>query len=243
MNKEEILSEIKRLTKESCGNKAPGSQKLCSETGMRKSDWYPNLWLRWSDAIKEAGCEPNEFQKAYDKEYLVIKYVELIRELSHFPIEGELHIKKKNDTSFPGHSAFSQLGNKQERARAVASFCKDKPKYEDIFELCIKEIKPSETIQEEVDSSAEKVGYVYLIQHGSRNEYKIGMTYNPIRREGEIKLQLPEKVKPIHYIETDDALGIENYWHKRFANKRKEGEWFSLTACDIRSFKKWRKIY
>ncbi len=69
------------------------------------------------------------------------------------------------------------------------------------------------------------------------------MTNNPIRREGEIRLELPEKVKPIHYIETDDPSGIESYWHKRFSSKRKEGEWFSLTAEDIRSFKKWRKIY
>ena len=240
MDKEEILSEIKRLTLES-GGKAPGSQKFSKETGMRKSDWYPNLWLRWGDAINEAGCKPNKFQASYDKEYLIAKYIELIRELSHFPIEGELRIKNKTDKSFPSHSAFSRLGSKQERAKEIAIFCENKPEFNDIIDLCLKEIKPrSQT--ESVTPKIDTIGYVYLIQHGSRNEFKIGMTKNPIRREGEIKLELPEKINPIHYIETDDPSGVEQYWHKRFANKRKEGEWFSLTGNDVRSFKKWRKI-
>ena len=95
----------------------------------------------------------------------------------------------------------------------------------------------------EVDSAAPVVGYVYLLKHGTLREYKIGRTYNPIRREGELGIQLPEKLQPVHYIETDDPAGIENYWHTRFASKRKEGEWFALTAQDVRAFKRWRRIY
>jgi hypothetical protein len=81
-----------------------------------------------------------------------------------------------------------------------------------------------------------------LIKHGSRSEYKIGRTSNPIRREGEMRLQLPERVKPVHYIETDDPAGVETYWHTRFATKRKEGEWFALSPDDVRAFKKWKRI-
>jgi hypothetical protein len=91
--------------------------------------------------------------------------------------------------------------------------------------------------------TAPVVGYAYLLKHGSRREYKIGRTNNPLRREGEIGIQLPEKLKPVHYIETDDPAGIENYWHARFASKRKEGEWFVLTAEDVRAFKRWKRIY
>jgi hypothetical protein len=96
---------------------------------------------------------------------------------------------------------------------------------------------------EEAALTAPVVGYAYLLKHGSRREYKIGRTNNPLRREGEIGIQLPEKLKPVHYIETDDPAGIENYWHARFASKRKEGEWFVLTAEDVRAFKRWKRIY
>jgi hypothetical protein len=88
-----------------------------------------------------------------------------------------------------------------------------------------------------------KSGYVYLIQHGNRKEFKIGRTYNLVRREGEIRLELPEEVKPIHTIETDDPSGIEAYWHNRFKDKRLRNEWFQLNASDVKAFKKWKKIY
>lgn len=242
MNKQEIISEIRRIAKE-FGGKAPGFQRFAAETGVRKSDWYPNIWLRWGDAIREAGCQPNEFISAYDTDYLITKYIELIRELGHFPIEGELRIKKKNDKDFPSHGGFSQLGSKQERVRKIIEYCQGKKDFDDIISLCSKISESTHKKADLIDSVSDKIGYVYLLRHGSRNEYKIGKSYNPIRREGEIRLELPEKIQPIHYIKTDDPTGIENYWHSRFANKRKEGEWFSLTTEDVRAFKRWQKIY
>ncbi|KAF0143970.1 MAG: hypothetical protein FD156_2244 [Nitrospirae bacterium] len=242
MNKQEIISEIKRIAKE-CNGKAPGFQRFASETGVRKSEWYPNLWLRWSDAIIEAGCRPNDFSVAYDVAFLIGKYIELIRELDHFPIEGELAIKNKTDKKFPSRSAFSQLGSKQERVQKVIEYCKEKSEFNDIISHCKAAARSTSNKSDSTNSNSIKAGYVYIIKHGTRNEYKIGRTNNPIRREGEVRLELPEKVKPIHYIKTDDPAGIENYWHLRFACKRKEGEWFSLTAEDVRAFKRWRRIY
>ena len=242
MNKQEILSEIKRLAEEN-GGKAPGFQRFSSETDLRKSDWYPNLWLRWGDAISEAGCASNDFITAYDTNFLIQKYIELIRELGHFPIEGELRIKRKTDENFPSHSGFSQLGGKQDRIEKIIEYCKGKNEFEDIVSICEAVSKPSHKRTDSSNTGPENVGYVYLIKHGARNEYKIGMTNNPIRREGELRLELPEKVKPIHYIETDDPSGIEKYWHNRFANKRKEGEWFSLSPNEVRAFKRWRRIF
>lgn len=242
MNKQEILSEIKRIA-EKCGGKAPGFQRFAAETGVHKSDWYPNIWLRWGDAIREAGCQPNDFITAYDTNFLIKKYIELFRELGHFPIEGELRIKRKNDKDFPSHSAFSQLGSKQDRAQKIIEYCQEKSEFDDIISRCSVVAKSTHKEPDSTNSDSDNVGYVYLIRHGTRNEYKIGMTFNPMRREGELRIELPEKVQPLHYIETDDPAGIENYWHSRFGSKRKEGEWFSLTAEDVRAFKRWRKIY
>jgi hypothetical protein len=121
--------------------------------------------------------------------------------------------------------------------------CKTNEGYEDVIPICQTIVPLNASEPDEVLSEAPAVGYVYLLKHGTRREYKIGRTKNPLRREGEIAVELPEKIQPIHVIKTDDPVGIENYWHTRFADKRKEGEWFALTAGDVRAFKRWKRIY
>ena len=68
--------------------------------------------------------------------------------------------------------------------------------------------------------------------------YKIGHTGSLGRREYELALQLPEKLTLVHSISTDDPTGIEAYWHKRFEQKRANGEWFELSTRDVRAFKR-----
>jgi len=80
------------------------------------------------------------------------------------------------------------------------------------------------------------VGFVYLMKHGKY--YKIGKTNATGRREYELAVQLPEKLRTIHVIKTDDPNGIEEYWHKRFETKRGNGEWFDLETADVQAFKR-----
>ncbi|MDA8085375.1 MAG: DUF86 domain-containing protein [Nitrospiraceae bacterium] len=84
------------------------------------------FWLRWSDALKEAGCQTNSFTPAFPIDFLITKYIELIRELGRFPIEGELDIKGRSDKDFPNRMTFSKrLGSKPERAAKILNFCKE----------------------------------------------------------------------------------------------------------------------
>jgi hypothetical protein len=54
-------------------------------------------------------------------------------------------------------------------------------------------------------------GFVYLLKSG--RHYKIGKTNAMGRRKYELAIQLPEKLRAIHSIKTDDPDGIEQYWH------------------------------
>lgn len=79
----EILDSIRRFAAANNG-KAPGSQRLGTEVGLSKVDWYPKLWVRWSDAVREAGLRPNSQAVALPDEVLIAKLVVLIRRLGRF---------------------------------------------------------------------------------------------------------------------------------------------------------------
>ena len=89
MNKQHILDEIRRTAKANSGGPY-GSQRFQTETGIKKSDWYGKFWVRWGDALREAGLTPNRMAEAYDEDVLIAKLISLIRELGQFPVEGDL---------------------------------------------------------------------------------------------------------------------------------------------------------
>ena len=243
MTKERIIAEIHRTAHKN-GDVPLGQAQFRNETGIGEADWL-KYWARWGDALLEAGYQPNQWKDGYDEEVLIGKLIDLIRELGKFPTLRERKLKSARDPDFPSHSTFTnRLGRKHEMAKRILKFCRDKNAFPDVQEICLPvSTQPKMPSETEESVSEANVGYVYLIQHGNRREYKICKTYNPIKREGEIRLELPEKVSPIHKIATDDPSGVERYWHNRFSEKRKQGEWFQLSPSDIRAFKRWKKIY
>ena len=72
--------------------------------------------------------------------------------------------------------------------------------------------------------------------------HKIGHSNAPGRRGYELGLSLPEGIKPVHEVLTDDPAGVEKYWHNRFSEKRVRGEFFNLPIEDYMPYLHSRKI-
>lgn len=236
MTKEHIVDEIRRTAREN-GGVPLGHRQFERETRIRYYDWFGKHWGRWGDALREAGFAPNTLQDAFTDESLIEKLVALIRELGRFPGTGDLRLKKRSDSAFPNDKVFSNhFGPVAKLKQVVVEYCRTHRGFDDVPALCGPISSGDEESSSDEKSATEVVGFVYLMKHGKY--YKIGKTNAMGRREYELAIQLPEKLRTVHTIKTDDPDGIEEYWHKRFAAKRGNGEWFDLTSADVQAFKR-----
>jgi hypothetical protein len=236
MNKQQILDEIRRTAKANAGLPL-GHKRFEQETGIGYHDWWGKHWGRWGDALQEAGFAPNTLQDAFSDEMLVEKLVAFIRELGRFPGNGDLRLKKRNDSTFPNDKVFdTHFGSRLRLRQAVVEYCSANPGFNDVPPLCGPISSNGESPKMEKTPATITVGFVYLMKSGKH--YKIGKTNATGRREYELAIQLPEKLKTVHIIRTDDPDGIEVYWHRRFATKRANGEWFELSREDVDAFKR-----
>ena len=88
----------------------------------------------------------------------------------------------------------------------------------------------SESVYQEIP------GYVYLIE--SDHGYKIGKTVNIKTRTSLFSVKLPFPIRLINYAWFENYSKAERDFHKQFAHKRLEGEWFDLSDDDISKIKK-----
>lgn len=213
-----------------------GRLRFFRETGIKESDWKGKYWARWNDAVTEAGLEPNQKTSAYEEGLLIEKFISLMRELGRFPVVAEIRMKVRTDPSFPNDKTFGRFGPKHEFAAKILDYCRTRSGYGDVTALCTPIAHHPGANAEDVNGSQMVVGYVYLMKSGKF--YKLGRSNAAGRREYELGIQLPEKLKTVHVIRTDDPAGIEAYWHRRFEEKRKNGEWFDLGATEVSAFKR-----
>lgn len=74
-------------------------------------------------------------------------------------------------------------------------------------------------------------GYVYIVEGGPF--YKIGATKKVDRRIKELSTIPPFDLELVCTIATDDMYALEFELHRRFQDKHKRGEWFTLDTADI----------
>lgn len=238
MDKEAIIAEIKRTATEN-GSKPLGRERFERLTGIKAYD-VNRYWARWSDALIEAGFQPNSLNAAYDDSLLLSKLAELTIELGKFPTKNEIRLKSFSDQNFPSPNTFDRLGNKHHLVTKLIAYCSNEAEYVNAIEI-LRQI-PIASLGESVNNGEVKYGFVYLVK-GHPGEYKIGRTNLVDRRLSELGATASIEQELVHEIKTDDPAGVEAYWHRRFADKRMRGEWFKLSPDDVKTFKRWRRIY
>lgn len=163
---------------------------------------------------------------------LFSKLIPAFRHYGRVPTEAEFRIFGKTTADFPSHTTIgSRFRSKARFLEKMREWAAGRDEFSDIARMLDGRIAAKQ-----VQAAPSAEGFVYLI--GSGGHFKIGRSSEVERRIKEIRVALPETANLVHAIRTDDPAGIEAYWHRRFADRRANGEWFRLTATDVAAFKR-----
>ena len=231
MDKQNIL-KLMKATAAANGGKPLGTRRFEAEAGVSEYHWS-KYWPRYNELVIEAGLEANSKTTAYSRVELLDLLVIKIRQLGRFPTVNERRLLGPAEKTFRTH-----FGGTASMVNAVREYCQCRADCRDVLDLCPLPQQTDNDITADRSPArpAQPDGSVYLMKSGGY--YKIGKTNHVGGRERDLKIQLPEPVKTIHSIITDDSNGIEAYWHRRFAGKRKNGEWFELSKEDVAAFRR-----
>lgn len=236
------MAELQRVAQEL--GQTPGRILFEQETGVKEHDWRGRYWARWSEAVAEAGLSGNAFSTVrVSDEALLAALARAVRKYGRMPTSSEWDIARRADSTLPSTTLLQRrLGPKVGWSERLKTFCElHESEYGDVVAML-----PDAPTELDDDASPARhprraedvVGYVYLIKSG--RHYKIGRSNAYGRRQRELAIQLPERARQVHVIKTDDPVGIERYWHQRFAEQRvrPDAEWFDLRPEHVAAFKR-----
>jgi Meiotically up-regulated gene 113/Homing endonuclease associated repeat len=230
--RERIISEIQRLAAES--GRVPGIKAFEEQTGIPRREWMGKIWARWGDAIAEAGFEPNGLVQRLDSEFVLRSVADCCLSLGRLAAANDLKLYARQNIGFPSTATVeNHFPRRVILVEALRTWVLqlENHKYAEIADMLPAPVRaPAEL------PTHQNYGHVYLLRAGEY--YKIGQSSDLEKRVKAINVALPDKATLEHAISTDDPPGIEAYWHRRFADRRMNGEWFKLSRADILAFKK-----
>jgi hypothetical protein len=245
VTREEIISEIRKFVVAHAGE-IPGERSFASATRLKESAWKGKHWARWTDAVRDAGYDPNILMQRIPDEEILEKLGGFITQLGRFPVRDEINVRARSAPGFPvWQTVKKRFGDMPGTAAALLEYGRKTGNIA-LADLCDARLKreaskPALPLNAK-SQAAVKVGFVYLKYSPSLRLYKIGKADNPDRRGAGISLLLPEDLVPRHEIKTDCPYILEKYWENRFRAKKKQGEWYELNSEDIEAFKKRREF-
>lgn len=237
LTKDKVLNEIRRVAAEN-GGIAPGKVTFLTATGIRESDWIGRLWTSWSAAVREAGLEPRTMNLRLQDDVVLRAAAQIVRKCGRFPTAAEIRFECNTGSGLPSHNTFLRFGGIAGLRTRLCEFARERG-LQDLIDVLRNDRKDADAICQEPEKVGDQSlveGFVYLIKSG--RHFKIGKANSVESRHRQLKIQLPQSAVVVHRIRTDDPYGIESYWHRRFADKRLNGEWFTLSVEDVKQFKR-----
>lgn len=243
-------NKIREWAKEH-GGKTPSEKVFYkyAETNINnlKKCGYPN----YGQFVRDVRLTPNKFDNTkYTPDQLCKFFIKVIRDKhGKWPTRGDLDVRRYKDNKFPASATFyDSLGKVKTGGlpRRILSFIKDKKTYIDIANTCNGVLRQYDEGKEISKGDQLVHGFVYLYKSTLKNVvvYKIGKTTNWEQRVRSLHQSSNIEVEE-YRIETDDINGVEQYWLKRFSDKRlypnkPKNEWFTLDSSDVKAFKRWK---
>jgi len=180
--------------------------------------------------VAEAGLPANRRQERFASDAVLSKVAELCLALQKVPTYSEMRMRRQVDPAFPNEKTVAKhFGSMGQLVKVLRDLSRE-PAFNELARILPPVSEPVAATKASSD------GFVYLLKSGEH--YKIGRSQNLERRVREISIALPESTSIEHAIRTDDPAGIEAYWHRRFADRRANGEWFRLSRHDVRAFRR-----
>lgn len=240
MSPKAIIDAIAETAAEN-GGRPLGEKAFYRTCSITRTDLWNAGFARYSEAVEAAGLKPNRMQTALDKSEMLNALAVAVRSLGRFPTVGDLKVVRASQQDLPSYEAFRRIsgGFYKNLPSVLLDHCTANEAFGDVAEILhASGALPIADRHGTARAGDRTTGYVYLAKHG--RDFKIGRSNDVARRRREVALVLPEELKHVHIIETDDPEGIERYWHRRFESRRVRGEWFRLSRSDVAAFKRRR---
>lgn len=237
MTKDDVLREIRRTAAEN-GGVALGKAAFLAATGIRESDWSGRWWTTWGAAVREAGFEPQKLNPRIDDVLVLDAAAKIVGKYGRFPTAAEIRLECNTDPTLPSHNTFRRFGGLSGLRTRLREFAADRGLSE-LVAVLSGQADEAGADPANLDGDTERSaadGFVYLMKSG--RHFKIGKANSVDERHRHLRIQLPQATQVVHRIKTDDPFGIEAYWHRRFAEKRLNGEWFALSPDDVKAFRR-----
>lgn len=125
ISKEEILAELRKVVAANSGA-IPGERTFMAATRIKQSAWKGKYWARWTDAVREAGYDPNAMTQKIPDEGILEGLAVFIAKLGRFPVRDEINIQARTVPGFPVWQTIrKRYGGMPQTAAALLDFSRE----------------------------------------------------------------------------------------------------------------------